>query len=42
MQNKYIELFQESKLDKVRIDMSFPLDKEFVKKQLDNVLKFIG
>jgi len=42
MQEKYIEMFEKSSLEKIRIDMSFPLDKKFVKKQTKKVLSFLG
>ncbi len=41
-QKIYIKKMQKSKLDSLIIDMSTPLDKKFVKKQVSKILKFIN
>lgn len=41
-QEKYLELIKKSKLKYLIIDFSTPLDKEFVQRQVNKILKFIG
>ncbi|MFH1610326.1 MAG: hypothetical protein ABIA91_00360 [Patescibacteria group bacterium] len=41
-QQKYVQVVEKSNLDHMVIDMSTPLDKKFVQKQVKKILTFLG